>query len=100
MTIEKFNELYGEKGGIGKLTEMRDSLSTLVSISVHFGVSRERIRQWMIQLFGEAYDPRKKRRENKIEAIKELIKTHGVERTKQLYSGINKYYLKEALKNI
>ena len=100
MTIERFNALYGNKGGIKQLTKMRDDCETLLNISTHFGVSKERVRQWMEEIFNSPYDPRAKRREIRVEAIKKLIQLHGVEKTKQLYSGINKSYLAEAIKNI
>jgi hypothetical protein len=99
MTIDKFNEIYGSKGGIGKLTEMKESLETLKSISINFGVSKERVKQWSVEMFHQKYDPRYERRDRKIEKIRELIKLHGVEKTKELYQGINKHYLKQAIQN-
>lgn len=99
MTIEEFNKTYGRIGGIKQLSLMRENLEPLDRIAFTFQVSKERVRQWMVELFGEKYDPRAKRREKRVEAIKKLIKKYGVEKTKQLHP-VNKSYLKEAIKQI
>jgi len=100
MTIQEFDKKYKKNGGIKQLTLMREKLETLEKISNKFGVCKERVRQWMTDLFDEKYDPRNERRKRKIEVIKKLIQKHGVEKTKALYSGLNKSYLKEAIKEL
>lgn len=97
MTIKQFNKKYKEQGGIKQLSNMRENLETLRSISGFFNVSSERVRQWMVEFFGEKYDPRCERRKKTIKAIKELIEKHGVEKTRALYPGINKSYLQSAI---
>lgn len=100
MIISEFEKRYTSQGGIKQLSTMREECETLDSIAMHFGVSKERVRQWMTELFLEKYDPRYERRKRRIEAIESLIKKNGIEKTKELYPGINKHYLKSAIKNI
>jgi hypothetical protein len=100
MTIKEFNNKYKLIGGIKQLSIMRENYESLDRIAFTFRVSKERARQWMVEFFGERYDPRTKRRERRIEAMKKVIKKHGVEKTKELYPGINRYYLREAIKQI
>jgi hypothetical protein len=100
MTTQQFNKKFKRQGGIKQLSNMRDGLCTLKSISEHFSVSKERVRQWMVLFFGEAYDPRMKRRERRIKSIELLVEKYGVKKTKDLYLGLNRRYLKEALINI
>lgn len=99
MTIKEFDKKYKEQGGIKQLSMMKDNFETLKKISECFKVSKERVRQWMIIFFGEKYDPRYERRENKIKAIKTLIEKYGIEKTKALCSGTNKDYLQIAINN-
>lgn len=63
MTVQKFEEKYGDKGGINKLTELRSLLFTQKYIANHFGVTKERARQWILEFFGEPYNPIADRRD-------------------------------------
>ena len=99
MTIEDFNKKYKLQGGIKQLSTRRENLDTLKSISEHFEISIERVRQWMIEFFGEKYDPRYERRKRKIETIKNLIEKHGIEKAQVLCPGINRSYLRTAIHN-
>jgi len=72
MNIKEFDKKYTSKGGIEKLANMRALLMPLKSIGSHFGVSRERVRQWMIEFFGEKYDVRPHRRIAKEKSMDEL----------------------------
>lgn len=63
MEINKFNNKYRSLGGFAKLVEMRTMLSPLSAIAKQFRVSKECVRLWMRNFFGEKYDPREKRRE-------------------------------------
>lgn len=65
MTRDTFEKMYSEKGGLIQLRLMMDSLYTLKRIAEHFGVSRERVRQWTKEMFGVKYDPREARRKRK-----------------------------------
>ena len=98
ITINNFKDKYKNKGGIKVLSMMRENCETLASIAYHFGVSKERICQWMEELFDEKYDPRKRRREAKIAMIMKLIKKLGIEDVKKMH--FNKNYLKKAIKNL
>lgn len=100
MMIKDFNNKYIENGGIKQLSDMRENLKSLKEISEHFSVSIERVRQWMVDFFGEKYDPRYERRKKTIRAIEKLINKHGIERTKDLYPGINKSYLQSAINSV
>lgn len=96
MKIKYFNKKYEEQGGIKQLSNMRENFETLKKIAEQFDVSVERVRQWMINFFGEKYDPRYKRREKTIKTVRDLIDKHGLEKTQELYPGINKSYLQAA----
>lgn len=100
MTIEEFNDKYNEQGGIKILSDMRSALSTQKAISLHFGVSVERVRQWMIEFFGEIYDPREERKLMRVKSIENSIRKNGIEKTKLLYPEINRVYLKTAISNL
>lgn len=97
MTIEEFTKKYKDQGGFNTLLKMRTELETLLSISNHFGVSRERTRQWMKEFFGN-YDPRYERRKRRIASVKSLLQEHGKEELLKIYPSVNKEYLKEAKK--
>ena len=97
MIIKQFDEKYKKQGGIDQLSSMRENLNTLKEISKHFEISIERVRQWMIDFFGEKYDPRKERKEKTIRAIRSLIKKHGIEKAKTFYPNVNKNYLQIAI---
>lgn len=98
MTLKTFEENHSKQGGVKKLSEMKEDNATLESISKHFGVSKTRVRQWMDEIFGQKYDPRKTRRDKKVEAISNMIKKFGVKKTKEIYHPLNKYYLRDAIK--
>ena len=98
MTKKQFDIRYGEKGGVEKFEEMRTNLSSLKQISDQFGITRERIRQLAVDLFGEKYDPRKERRDLKVSKIKEVIKTRGLDEAEKEFN--NGYYIKEAIKTL
>ena len=65
MNKEQFDQKFRSKDGIKKLYTMMENLDTLDSIAGYFGVSKERVRQWSVELFGKKYDPRDKRREKR-----------------------------------
>lgn len=71
MNIKEFDKKYRNKGGVKMLETMKDNLIAQKNIAKHFEVSQERVRQWMVELFGEKYDPRPARRE---EAIAKMVK--------------------------
>ena len=98
MTIKEFNKKYNQLGGIKQLSNMKANFDTLKEISEYFGVSKERVRQWMIELFGEKYDTRYDRRDKRIEIVQQLIKKIGIENVKKMYPNINKDYLRYAIK--
>ena len=77
MNKKLFENKYGSKGGMKQLTKMRSSLSTQKAISLQFGVSRERVRQWMLEFFSDTYDPREKRREIIIESMMYFAKLNS-----------------------
>jgi len=98
MNKEAFNNKYMEKGGFQKLYEMKDNLCTLQNIANHFGVCRDRVRQLMIEIFNEKYDPRIARRNKKINMLVEYMKDNGIDNTKQTFKTIGDYYMKMAIK--
>jgi len=97
MNREKLDEKYNECGGFKKLLEMKIELKSLEEISKVFNVSKERIRQWMIELFGTNYDPRRDRRENRINFILDFIKQNGTKEAIKMFERTNKSYVQEAI---
>lgn len=98
MNIKDFNRKYELYGGIKQLIKMRNSFVPQKTIAIHFGVSQERVRQWMLEIFGSAYDPRPDRR--KI-AIRKMVKYY-YNNDKHLFDRKFKgsAFYKEALKVI
>ena len=76
MDIKLFNDTYKEKGGIAKLNEMKALLLTTEFISDHFGVSKERVKQWFNEMWKEPYDPRPARRELIIKSMIDFAKAN------------------------
>lgn len=97
VSINEFNQKYNSKGGIKTLTNFRENYDTLLTISKHFKVSKERVRQWMKEMF-KGYDPRTERREAKIKTIIDLIKRLGEKEVRKM--GFNKQYFKIAIKRL
>jgi len=95
MTVKEFDEKYGLKGGITKLTELRSLFYTQEYIAAHFSVTRERVRQWMLEFFGSAYDPRPDRREMIIASMVDFAKTNPKEEFDFAFKGTE--YYKEVL---
>jgi len=94
MNTENFNKIYEEKGGFELLEKMVHSSATQKTIANYFGVSGQRVKQWVNEMFGINYDPRKFRKMKKINDMKTLIEEIGIESVKRMYS--NRYYVKKA----
>lgn len=88
-----FNEKYGKKGGIAKLTESRALMLTQDAIAKHYGVSKERIRQWMEKFFGGIYDPRAPRRIAFVDCMIEFAKANSEEEFHEAYKTHEYYQL-------
>ncbi len=97
MTIEQFNQLYGHKGGFKLLNEFREEMMTLKYIGSHFGVDRQRVSQWMRELYGVNYDPRETRREKILHSMIGFAKKHSLEEFRDAYYYISKNYYDLAL---
>lgn len=97
MNIKDFNEKYRDKGGFAKLYEMMSELESHNAISEHFGVTREAMRSWPIELLGKPYDPRMDRREVRINAILEFMKEYSEYESKVAFQNGSKEYFAEAL---
>lgn len=98
MSKEYFDAKYKSKGGLNQLKEMMDKFATQSLIAKHFGVTKERVRQWAKQYFGMRYDPRYSRKREKIENIKTLFHQYGAEKTIKILGDKNSYYIEKALK--
>lgn len=96
-TPQEFDAKYGDRGGFIVLKEFKDNLASLKEIALHFKVSRERVRQWMVELFGEEYDPREARRNKVVQQMVDSIVSIGLEGTKKKYPSKG-HYIKLALK--
>ena len=101
MNKELFNEKFHDKGGLGQLIIMKENLCTLKKIAEHFGVTRERVRQWMVDLFGDKYDPRYSRRQKKIDLINRILNQPDINGKDSIFlNHIFKSYLNNTLKEI
>ena len=96
MTIQKFEEKYKDKGGIEKLTEMRALLFSQRHIANHFGVTRDRVRQWTIQFFGRTYDPRPEKKDAIIASMFEFAQHNSFAEFR--FAFLRNEYYKETLK--
>ena len=95
MTVKEFEVKYGDKGGIQKLSELRSLFANQGYIASHFGVSRERVRQWMLEFFGNSYDPRMDRKEVLVAGMVEFAKNNPKKDFRIAFS--NTEYYREAL---
>lgn len=98
MNIETFEKKYGHYGGIKQLVRMRNSFMPQKKIALHFKVSQERVRQWMLEMFGSAYDPRPDRRKIAIRKMTMFYYNNGSVQFHKKYS--NTAFYKQALKVI
>jgi|GEM_PF-3736299 len=98
MNIKDFEKKYSDKGGINKLTQHRALMEPQAYIAEYFGVSKERVRQWMKEFFGSAYDKRKDRQNVIMDSMIDFAKKNGLGDFETAYKGSPYYDL--ALKEI
>jgi len=79
MNSKKFETKYGDKGGLGRLIQMKNNLSPQKEIAEHFGVTQERVRQWIWEFFGVKYDPRYERRKTVLREMLNYAINHSFE---------------------
>lgn len=97
MEVKEFNKLYGgRKQGMIMLTQMRSMAYQQDAIANHFGVTKERVRQWMLEFFGSEYDPRIDRKDRMISNMEDFAKIHTEEEFREAYNGSE--YFDEVLK--
>lgn len=92
MTTQDFEKEYGDKGGIKILEEFVDNGFTTKFIGDHFGVTKERVGQWIEEIFGEKYDPRQMRKEYRIEKMIEFAMENSEDKFREAYYYTDKYY--------
>jgi len=97
MNIAEFNVKYKDKGGFSKLNELRGLMFTYAYIGDHFGVSRERAKQWILEAFGENESPRKGRRERIVESMLDFAKFHSEEEFNEAFCLGNQDWVLQAL---
>ncbi len=85
MNVREFDEKYKKFGGIKTLTKMRGTLATQEAIAIAYRVSKERVRQWMLEFFGDVYDPRPERKESIIQSMIDFAKMNPYEDFKYAY---------------
>lgn len=91
MNVKEFNTVYGRKQGMLMLTQMRSMDATQDSIANHFGVTKERVRQWMLEFFGVEYDPRVGRKERMVNSMIAFAKKNSVDDFREAFVG-SEYY--------
>lgn len=97
LTLEKFNDKYGYRGGFAKLNEMIRELKTQNEICAHFKIGKETLRDWSRKFFGKQYDPRVERREKKVEILLNIMRTNSEKRCQWMLKHENREYYTEAL---
>lgn len=97
MMVKDFNKEYKKKGGMMMLNEMRALKQTQDTIANHFGVTKERVRQWLLEFFGKEYDPRYDRRNAIIESMVDFSEHRTAEEFHEAFK--NSEYYEMALKN-
>lgn len=97
MIVKTFNETYGDKGGMVILNEMRALKMKQDVIANHFGVTKERVRQWLLEFFGKKYDPRYDRRNSIIQSMIDFSEHRTKEEFEEAFKGTEYYQM--ALKN-
>lgn len=98
MNAEKFDKKYSKYGGVKQLAKMRNSFVPQKKIAEHFFVSRERVRQWMLEIFGSEYDPRPDRRKIVIKKMVAFYYNNGKSAFDKKFK--NTAFYKKALKVI
>ncbi len=93
----EFEVKYQNKGGIGILQEFVNNLYTLDFISKHFGVTKQAVKLWLVDLYGENYDPRELRKEKIINSMIKFAEKHTEQEFRDAYYYISKYYWDIAL---
>lgn len=92
MTVKEFNDKYkADYGGIVQLTEMRALMLPLEQIATYFGVTKERVRQWMEEFFGLPYDPRPLRRREIVSSMVDFARNNTLDEFSRAYSGTDYY---------
>lgn len=97
MTISEFDEKYISKGGFKSLDNFKEELMTLPFIAKHFGVDKETVRAWFIDLYGITYDPRQQRKERIINSMLKFAETHTIVEFKETYYYAAPHYYNEAV---
>ena len=97
MTPTGFNAKYKEMGGYMQLNEMVNNAEPLSVIAIYFGVTKERVRQWIHELLGGETNLRAIRKERKIQNIVEFLQKHGKKEARKSFSGSTMRYFQEAL---
>ena len=100
MNTKTFEKKYGNKGGISKLTELRSFFLSQKYIANVFGVSQQRVKQWMKIFFGQEYDPREDRRDAIMASMIEFASHNSFPDFRFAYRGTQYYeeILKECIK--
>jgi hypothetical protein len=93
----EFEEKYRKLGGFEVLKEFMANDYTLEFIGNHFGVTKQAVKLWCVDLFGENYDPRQHRKEKILESMIEFAKKHTEKEFNEAYYYVSKYYYDLAL---
>ncbi len=92
MTKETFNNLHKHQGGIKEFQKMMNTLQSLEKIGKQFGMTKTGVQIWCNKLFGKNYDPRKKRKQLRVEAMVEFAEKYSEEIFKDTFYKESKYY--------
>lgn len=98
MLIIDFQLKYRDKGGVAKLTELRSLFYSQNYIAKHFGVTSKRVKQWMVEFFGNTYDPRSDREEAIISNMVEFARNNSRKDFNKAF--VNSSYYQRALQEI
>lgn len=95
--VKNFDDKYKKRGGFSVLDWMKGEGFSTEFIGDHFGITRERVRQLIKDIYNIEYDPRIERKEKIINSMLKFAKKHSLEEFRDAYYYTGKYYYDIAL---
>lgn len=97
MNVKEFDAKYKTRGGFNVLDYMKGERFSTTYIGRHFGLTRERVRQIIKDIYHINYDPKPERKEKIIESMLKFASKHPVEEFREAYYYAGKHYYEVAL---
>lgn len=90
--IKLFHEKYKLRGGFNVLDWMKEERFSTEYIGDHFGITRERVRQIIHDIYGIDYNPKIERKERIINSMLKFAMKHSPEEFREAYYYAGKHY--------